>query len=1073
LWRNSNRPADATVTCASDIQIGSPITSISCDGEGSLSTIGPDLVAGQANCNGAIYQVTYNVTDGSNRTESCTQTFTVVNDGPTIVCPDSKIVSCEAEIVAETVEVFSSCGLISNVTTVGPVLVNGNANCSGATYEIGYTATDECGRTVSCTQSFILDNAEPTITCVDAETVTCIENISADTPQYTTSCGLNGSIVTEGPTLIAGNANCNGALYNIIYTVTDDCGRTASCTKTITIVNDIQLVCPEDKLVGCFDELVADTPTYTVGCGQGATLNVDGPNLVSGDMFCGGSIYSFTYTVTDECGRTTSCTQEMTVINCDSDGDGICDPDDICMGFDDGLDTNGNGIPDGCEDITPACPDTDNDGVCDADDICIGADDNIDSDGNGIPDGCDNCDNVYFSFSQPGNNWHDGNKTGVLNADGQCANVNISDPYHILKHTQESGGGLMIGIEPTNVHQTVNICYDLCAVSDNVSFSIRDLDYKKYGYKSSNQQEAVCVYGYLNGSEVLPQLSNLDGSVQINGNVAQATTDSKHGDDESILVEFDKCIDQICIKYGTGDNSPVHNPTYSKIYIGEGNGIFAEFCDVPCDGGNIAQACSKDALNFQDPGIHWTTNSKYGTYTVDNQIYTIDIKDADHILQDTYEHGQGLLIGIEPDNIHDEVVINYNLSTIVNDVSFKIRDLDRKHYGYKSSNQQEAVCVYGYLDGVLVNPNISVGEGSIQVQGNCAEATANSAESGKEESIIVTFDQCIDKIKIVYGTGNNSPVHNPTYSKIYIGEGIGFFTSVCGNDCGNIQQCSDTDLDGVCDDVDLCANFDDSIDTDGDGIPDACDLCDCTCIDSDLDGVCDEDDICPGSDDNIDMNNNGTPDGCECASGDSDRDGVCDGADQCPGINDFSDECQNGLPVNNCNNSLAAPSITGVLDETLIVSWLGNGSPVDLQYKVLGESTWQSHSSTDGYAVLSLLQRCTDYQLRLMSTCNGSDIYSPIITATTSGCVDCSTTDLEMFVFNVEGTSAVLAWDVMPGTMYRLHYKIVGESNYQTYTTPIPFVVLFGLDDCTSYEFALSVYCQDGAQSGLSTPISN
>jgi len=155
-------PAGTTVTCASDIQIGSPITSISCDGEGSLSTVGPDLVTGQANCNGATYQVTYNVTDGSNRTESCTQIFTVASEGPSIVCPDSKIVSCEAEIVAEAVEVMSGCGLTSDVTTVGPVLVSGNANCSGATYEIGYTATDECGRTASCTQSFILDNAEPT-----------------------------------------------------------------------------------------------------------------------------------------------------------------------------------------------------------------------------------------------------------------------------------------------------------------------------------------------------------------------------------------------------------------------------------------------------------------------------------------------------------------------------------------------------------------------------------------------------------------------------------------------------------------------------------------------------------------------------------------------------------------------------------------------------------------------------------------------------------------------------------------------------------------------------------------------
>ena len=35
------------------------------------------------------------------------------------------------------------------------------------------------------------------------------------------------------------------------------------------------------------------------------------------------------------------------------------------------------------------CEDSDEDGVCDEDDVCPGYDDNIDNDGNGIPDGCD------------------------------------------------------------------------------------------------------------------------------------------------------------------------------------------------------------------------------------------------------------------------------------------------------------------------------------------------------------------------------------------------------------------------------------------------------------------------------------------------------------------------------------------------------------------------------------------------------------------------------------------------------------------------------------------------------------
>ncbi len=36
----------------------------------------------------------------------------------------------------------------------------------------------------------------------------------------------------------------------------------------------------------------------------------------------------------------------------DSDGDGVCDDNDICQGFDDAVDSDGDGIPDGCDDAT-------------------------------------------------------------------------------------------------------------------------------------------------------------------------------------------------------------------------------------------------------------------------------------------------------------------------------------------------------------------------------------------------------------------------------------------------------------------------------------------------------------------------------------------------------------------------------------------------------------------------------------------------------------------------------------------------------------------------------------------------
>ena len=44
------------------------------------------------------------------------------------------------------------------------------------------------------------------------------------------------------------------------------------------------------------------------------------------------------------------------------------------------------------------CQDDDNDGVCNAVDVCAGFDDSIDTDGDGVPDGCDNCNNLTSNF---------------------------------------------------------------------------------------------------------------------------------------------------------------------------------------------------------------------------------------------------------------------------------------------------------------------------------------------------------------------------------------------------------------------------------------------------------------------------------------------------------------------------------------------------------------------------------------------------------------------------------------------------------------------------------------------------
>lgn len=63
--------------------------------------------------------------------------------------------------------------------------------------------------------------------------------------------------------------------------------------------------------------------------------------------------------------------------------------------------------------------DTDMDGVCDVDDICPGYDDNIDSDGDGTPDGCDTCNNNLIGTSC--NDGNDCTYNDVIQSDCSCA----------------------------------------------------------------------------------------------------------------------------------------------------------------------------------------------------------------------------------------------------------------------------------------------------------------------------------------------------------------------------------------------------------------------------------------------------------------------------------------------------------------------------------------------------------------------------------------------------------------------------------------------------------------------------
>lgn len=211
----------------------------------------------------------------------------------------------------------------------------------------------------------------------------------------------------------------------------------------------------------------------------------------------------------------------------DTDGDGVCNPSDICEGFDDGVDTDGDGTPDGCDDcddnlIGTACDDgdpctendvydsecncagtfaggdDDMDGVCNAEDICPGFDDNIDTDGDGTPDGCDACNNLL-----EGAPCNDGDTCTILDVydatcgcaglyldtdgDGVCNMLDICEGHDDSIDTD--GDGIPDGCDDCDNFTVGNPCDDgdICTINDTL-----DQDCNCVGILEDTDGDSIC-----------------------------------------------------------------------------------------------------------------------------------------------------------------------------------------------------------------------------------------------------------------------------------------------------------------------------------------------------------------------------------------------------------------------------------------------------------------------------------------------------------------------------------------------------------------------------------------------------
>ena len=323
-----NPPGDVTLAC--DEVVPSPIDLSFTNNQPGICLIdgaeSPE-VTGAADVCGSTIEYLWEYTDNCNNLIQHTQTITI-DPAPEAIftnLPSDLTLTCEeydsftfADLNYSNSE-SGSC-LIEGV--VSPVITDNSNSCSG-TIEAFYEFQDDCSRIISHTQTITLEAPlEAAFLNPPANlTVSCDEVPSGSPPPLDYTNGSIGSCLIIGSENASTNNNVDACGGNILHLweFTDDCGRTISYQQIITVdpaaeavftslPQDIQLTCQE------FDSFSPEILQYT-NSESGICLisGTETPTSTGNITTCGGSI-TYDWQFTDNCGRTITHSQTVTVL---------------------------------------------------------------------------------------------------------------------------------------------------------------------------------------------------------------------------------------------------------------------------------------------------------------------------------------------------------------------------------------------------------------------------------------------------------------------------------------------------------------------------------------------------------------------------------------------------------------------------------------------------------------------------------------------------------------------------------------------------------------------------------------
>ena len=302
--------------------------------------------------------ITWQITDTSSNTSTCTQVITVTSPPMILRCPgnitEPKLdANCDPiNVTPGAPSVTTNCTLIEQTWIMSGATTDTSSstgiNVLGThLFNVGvttveYTVRDQGGRTASCSFTVTIDDISfPVVqTCpgdmsASTDANECYATLSIGKPTAFDPCGQTFTITHNSPYSTGGNLFDASGQYpagttTITWMITDSSSNTTTCTQVITVTSPpMTLSCPtsitQPKLDANCDPIsvTPGPPSVITNCTlieqtwimSGATTDTSsstGINVLGTHLFNVG-VTTVEYTVRDQGGRTASCSFTVTI----------------------------------------------------------------------------------------------------------------------------------------------------------------------------------------------------------------------------------------------------------------------------------------------------------------------------------------------------------------------------------------------------------------------------------------------------------------------------------------------------------------------------------------------------------------------------------------------------------------------------------------------------------------------------------------------------------------------------------------------------------------------------------------